>query len=186
MAISLEEIEQFLIADKFTYEFYKNPMRVIVVRMHHEGKRGALHILMADEDRFFSLGVDPRSDDNKGTLNVPIDHPHRSLVFQQMLYANYKNKFGTWGYNPVDHKIRFWIKIPVEDGIFTLGKFEQIMMGAYNALKASTIFETILTTGKVPPEAYEVVFLQEAYEKTLKEQADDKKANYFFNLNDGI
>lgn len=149
MAITLQDIAKYLQAEEFKYELNVE-REVILTGIGKEDQSGALFIRMKEEGEMFSLEMEPLKDDESGHFDVPVDHPHILLLLQQMLYANYQTKFGSWEYDPNDGDLKFTIEFPVEDGTITAKQFQRIISGAFTALESQAVFKKILETGKVP------------------------------------
>lgn len=178
MAITLQEIAKYLEAEEFNYKLDAE-REVIVTGVAKNGQSGALYIRMKENGEMFSLEMEPLKDDTSGHFDVSVNHPHLMLLLQQMLYANYQTKFGSWEYDPSDGDLKFTVELPVEDGTITLKQFHRIVSGAFTALDSQAAFKKILETGKVPAEESQeekAIALLKAMLAQAKASADKKSS----------
>lgn len=111
------------------------------------------------------------------------DHEHSGIVLPHLLYLNYKTKFGTWEYDPIDGEIRLAVEIPLEDALMTESQFKRIF--EFVVTNVDTYYNEInkiLETGELPKDDNDIEdLLMQMLLKVIKDKKTDSS-----NDEDGI
>lgn len=174
MAFTLKEIGAYLKKNKMSFDIDKEK-EILTLGMSDGTEKGALFIRAKEEGKIFSLEMEPMNDVKK-PLDIPNDHPHLNLVLPQLLFANYKTKFGTWEYDPSDGDLKFSIEFPIEDGTITQQQFERVLSGVNTAFEYQAKFRHILETGALPTQEDELAQFKTLLD-TMLEQMQAQKAS---------
>ena len=178
MAVTLEEIGNFL--DKLEFN-YKTEKDMIITGLGDETNSFMIIIKARDDGRVFDLNAHIVDKEAKNALNAQGEHV--GMLLPQLLYYNYKTKFGTWEFDPSDGELQFCVEIPLEDAKMTQKQFERII-----SMLSTVIDEhipeiiSILKEGKKLPKEDE----EEEILAMLQELLDKLEENQPSGDNDGI
>lgn len=151
MAVTLEEIGGFLETTGYKFE-HDQENDLILTGLQNKNEKGAIFIKTKENGDVFTLEMEPL-DEEGNPFDISLASDHVGLVFQQMLYANYNTKFGTWEYDPSDGDLRFTVEIPLEDATMTQKQFDRVLSGANTALEYQSKFKYILEHGEIPEDS---------------------------------
>jgi len=185
MAFTLEEIVAYLKNDEMKFDIDKEK-HVLRLGLTDGNEKGLVTITAQEDGELFSLYMDPMNENNEA-FDIPLDHPHLNLVLPQLLFANFRTKFGTWEYDPRDGDLRFAIEFPVEDGTITQNQFNRIINCVTSMFEFQAKFRHILEKGSLPSEKNEDDELLALLEKVLGQfKAEETKESAGKEGNDGI
>lgn len=110
------------------------------------------HIIKIRENgKLFEWKIRLLDTNNKGTVKIPMEHPHSMKIFQRALVLNDERKFGRWMYDETEEEMVFSVNFPLENTLMSRKQFLRINgLMMYNAKNESDEIRTILETGEVP------------------------------------
>ena len=174
MAVTLDEIEEFIKVEDLKYQYDKE--RKVILLVSGDKESVFAHYLRAKDDGKIFTWQMQILDDNKNNVSIK-NHQYVSEVLSHVLYLNYQTKFGTWEYDPSDGDIRLAVELPLEDATMTQAQFHRIvgyMMG--NGSDAADDIMHILKTGKAPKDSDDdIIEKLEAMLAMLKSQSSSSE-----------
>lgn len=150
MGITLEYIQEFL--QEMDYEFSIKeedgliPKSIVTV-VNYEDEKAEMSMMVLDDGRVFRLQLEPFAENEKKEFSVPFTHKNIKAFMAQLLYSNFKNKFGSWEYKSTTGNVRFTVEIPLEDSEITKNQFARIINSFTTALRHQKEIKQALQTG---------------------------------------
>ena len=130
MAVTLDQLEQFLVARKLRYRREKDHLVVGFRSEQFRDERGRDGIAVAvriDEQGRYVEFVAPGLYCSRGCRHI-------SALFQALLEVTMRTKMIRFELDPTDGEIRCTVQCPIEDGTLTAKQFDRILDGLRNAV----------------------------------------------------
>ncbi len=143
MDTKLEAVGRFLIAS--TYKV-KRVDDALMITLENEVARARVYFRTKDDGDILSIELEPLEGDLHFDLSAT--HKHLNIVLFQMLRENYKNKFGSWEYNPDVGDLRFTVEIPLADTELSKKQFILIIKMLKRALNTQDELMFIAKNGR--------------------------------------
>jgi hypothetical protein len=130
MAVTLDQLEQFLVARNLKYRREKDRVVTGFRSTHFRDDRGQAGIAIAvrvDEDGRYVEFIAPGLYCSRGCRQT-------AALFQTLLEITMRTKMIRFELDPTDGMVRCTVEVPVEDGTLTAKQFDRILDGLRNAI----------------------------------------------------
>lgn len=150
MAVTLDQIEQFLVARQVKHRRERGQL-VIGFRSEHfrddHGRAGIAIAVRVDEQGRYLEFVAPGLYSARGCR-------HAAALYQALLEITRRTKMIRFELDPTDGEIRCTVECPIEDGTLTPKQCDRILDGLYHAVERwHPVIRRAMDTGEVDLDA---------------------------------